>query len=94
MQSEVRTTLLGHLQRGGSPTAYDRVLATRFGVHAAHLVRDGRFGEMVALQGDACTSLSISGLLSTVSPSLAALQRIDLRRFAMVRQCTATMVDD
>ncbi len=60
VQSEVRTTLLGHLQRGGSPTAYDRVLATRFGVHAAHLVRDGRFGEMVALQGDACTSLSIT----------------------------------
>jgi 6-phosphofructokinase 1 len=60
VQSEVRTTLLGHLQRGGSPTAFDRVLATRFGVHAAHLVRDGRFGEMVALQGDACTSLSIT----------------------------------
>lgn len=59
VQSEVRTTLLGHLQRGGSPTAFDRILATRFGVHAAALVKAGRFGRMVALQGDRCTSVPI-----------------------------------
>lgn len=60
VHSEVRTTLLGHLQRGGSPTAFDRVLATRFGYHAAQLVERGCWGHMVALQGDACTSVPIS----------------------------------
>jgi 6-phosphofructokinase 1 len=49
---EVRTTVLGHVQRGGTPTAYDRVLATRFGVHAAEAVHDGHFGQMVALHGN------------------------------------------
>ena len=43
--------MLGHVQRGGTPTAYDRVLATRFGVHAIGAVRDGDFGTMVALRG-------------------------------------------
>jgi ATP-dependent phosphofructokinase / diphosphate-dependent phosphofructokinase len=60
LQSEVRTTLLGHVQRGGSPTAFDRVLATHFGYHAAQLVEAGRFGHMVALQGDVCTSVPIA----------------------------------
>lgn len=50
---EVRTTVLGHVQRGGKPTAYDRVLATRFGVHAAEAVHAGQFGKMVALHGTA-----------------------------------------
>ena len=59
VRSEVRTTVLGHTQRGGSPTAFDRVLATRFGYHAAQLVRGGRFGRMVALQGDVCLSVSL-----------------------------------
>ncbi len=48
---ESRHTTLGHIQRGGSPTAYDRVLATRFGVAAVEAVHDGGFGTMVALQG-------------------------------------------
>lgn len=48
---EVRTTVLGHVQRGGSPTPYDRVLATRFGLHAAEAVHAGQFGQMVALHG-------------------------------------------
>jgi hypothetical protein len=52
LSSEVRTTLLGHVQRGGSPTPFDRVLATRFGWHAAEQVRQGRWGGMVVLQGD------------------------------------------
>ncbi|HTA16043.1 MAG TPA: 6-phosphofructokinase [Solirubrobacteraceae bacterium] len=46
-----RATILGHVQRGGTPTAYDRVLATRFGVAAMNAVAAGRFGGMVALQG-------------------------------------------
>ncbi len=48
---ETRVTVLGHLQRGGTPTAFDRVLATRFGVAAADLVGEGRFGLMTALRG-------------------------------------------
>ena len=48
---EARATVLGHIQRGGTPTAYDRVLATRFGVHAIRAVHDGAFGMMVALRG-------------------------------------------
>jgi 6-phosphofructokinase 1 len=49
---ETRVTILGHVQRGGTPTAFDRVLATRFGVAAIDAVHDGGFGEMVALQAD------------------------------------------
>jgi len=48
---EARTTVLGHIQRGGTPTAFDRVLATRFGVHAIDAVHEGAFGMMMALQG-------------------------------------------
>jgi 6-phosphofructokinase 1 len=48
---ESRAVVLGHVQRGGTPTAYDRVLATRFGLHAADAVADGDFGVMVALRG-------------------------------------------
>ena len=48
---ESRMTILGHVQRGGTPTAYDRVLATRFGVRAVEAVDEGRFGTMVALRG-------------------------------------------
>jgi ATP-dependent phosphofructokinase / diphosphate-dependent phosphofructokinase len=48
---EARCTVLGHVQRGGTPTAFDRVLATRFGVHAIRAIADGAFGSMVALRG-------------------------------------------
>ena len=48
---ETRVTILGHVQRGGSPTPYDRVLATRFGCKAVEAVADGDWGKMVALQG-------------------------------------------
>ena len=48
---EARAAVLGHIQRGGTPTAFDRVLATRFGVHAIRAVHDGAFGTMVALRG-------------------------------------------
>lgn len=51
--AEVRVTVLGHLQRGGQPTAHDRWLATRFGSAAVHLVGEGRWGMMAALQGEA-----------------------------------------
>jgi ATP-dependent phosphofructokinase / diphosphate-dependent phosphofructokinase len=48
---ESRTVVLGHIQRGGTPTAFDRVLATRFGLHAIDTVQQGEFGTMVALRG-------------------------------------------
>ncbi len=48
---EARATVLGHIQRGGTPTAFDRVLATRFGLQAIDAVRDGDYGKMVSLQG-------------------------------------------
>ena len=56
---ESRATVLGHLQRGGSPTAYDRVLATRFGVHAVKLFRSGRYNEMVCLKGNQIESVPL-----------------------------------
>jgi ATP-dependent phosphofructokinase / diphosphate-dependent phosphofructokinase len=68
---ETRVTVLGHVQRGGSPTARDRVLATRYGLKAADLVDEGRFGRMAALQGDAIVDVSLSEAtaeLKTVSP--------------------------
>jgi len=48
---ETRSVILGHIQRGGTPTAFDRILATRFGVKAVDCVHEGKFGVMVALQG-------------------------------------------
>jgi ATP-dependent phosphofructokinase / diphosphate-dependent phosphofructokinase len=51
LNREARVTVLGHLQRGGTPTAFDRVLATRFGLHAIDAVHRGDFGTMVALRG-------------------------------------------
>ncbi|WP_406437228.1 6-phosphofructokinase [Streptomyces sp. NBC_01613] len=49
--TDARTTVLGHVQRGGTPSAFDRWLATRFGLHAVDAVHDGDFGMMVALRG-------------------------------------------
>ena len=51
INKDVRVTVLGHVQRGGTPTAYDRVLATRFGVNAADAAHTGEYGMMVALRG-------------------------------------------
>ncbi|HSG29172.1 MAG TPA: ATP-dependent 6-phosphofructokinase, partial [Candidatus Krumholzibacterium sp.] len=56
---ETRITVLGHIQRGGTPTTYDRILAMRFGVEAANLIGRGEFGRMVCLKGRAIKSASI-----------------------------------
>ena len=61
---ETRMTILGHVQRGGTPTAYDRVLATRFGVGAVEAVSEGKFGTMVALRG---TEIVLVGLEEAVA---------------------------
>jgi ATP-dependent phosphofructokinase / diphosphate-dependent phosphofructokinase len=57
---ETRVTVLGHVQRGGTPTPRDRVLATRYGLKAAELVLEGRFGRMAALHGDAIVDVSLA----------------------------------
>ncbi len=71
IQQESRVTVLGHLQRGGSPTPFDRALATRFGSIAAHLVAEKKFGTMAALQCNEVIAVPISQAISrakTVPP--------------------------
>jgi ATP-dependent phosphofructokinase / diphosphate-dependent phosphofructokinase len=70
---ETRVTILGHIQRGGTPTAYDRVLATRFGVAAIDAVHDRAFGQMVALQAGEIVRVPLTDALAelkTVDPHL------------------------
>ena len=59
---EARAVVPGHIQRGGSPNAYDRVLSTQFGVHAAELIRDGVYGVTVALKGNEITHNKLSDI--------------------------------
>lgn len=69
---EARTTVLGHIQRGGTPTAFDRVLATRFGLQAIDAVQEGDFGKMVALHGTDIVRVGLDEAtkeLKTVPPS-------------------------
>ncbi|MFU8772906.1 MAG: 6-phosphofructokinase [Anaerolineales bacterium] len=60
IENEIRVTVLGHLQRGGSPTAFDRLLASRYGCMAVRLVAERKFGQMVALRDDQIISIPIS----------------------------------
>ncbi len=69
---EVRVSVLGHIQRGGSPTPYDRILATRFGVGAVDLIAEGGFGKMVCLRNERIEAVDIAkaiGQLKTVDPN-------------------------
>jgi 6-phosphofructokinase 1 len=63
---ESRAVVLGHVQRGGTPTAYDRVLATRFGLHAVDAVHDGDFGVMVALRGTDIVRVKLAEATATL----------------------------
>ena len=70
---EARATVLGHVQRGGTPTAYDRVLATRFGLHAIDAAHAGAWGSMVALHGTAIDLVPLEAAvreLKTVPPEM------------------------
>lgn len=70
---ETRVTILGHVQRGGTPTAFDRVLATRFGIAAIDAVHDESYGQMVALQAGAIVTVPLQeavGTLKLVDPVL------------------------
>jgi 6-phosphofructokinase 1 len=72
---EARTTVLGHIQRGGTPTAFDRVLATRFGLHAIDAVHSQDWGKMVALQGTHIVRVPLeeaTKTLKTVPPAFYA----------------------
>ena len=74
---EARAVIPGHIQRGGSPSAYDRVLSTQFGVHAAELIRDGIFGVSVALMGNTITHnplSEIAGVPKLVPPDHQMVQ--------------------
>ena len=76
---ETRVTVLGHIQRGGSPTAFDRVLGTRFGVKAVELVLAGRFGTMVSLQGNKIEAVPLdqgTGALKTIDMGLYTIAKI------------------
>ncbi len=66
MGYETRVSVLGHIQRGGTPTAFDRVLGTRFGVKAVELVEEKKFGRMVALAGNKIIDVSIEEAVSTL----------------------------
>jgi 6-phosphofructokinase 1 len=75
--AEIRTTVLGHVQRGGTPTSYDRILATRYGQAAADLVAAGKWGEMTALRGEQIVSIPIAEAIrepKRVSPSSQMVQ--------------------
>jgi ATP-dependent phosphofructokinase / diphosphate-dependent phosphofructokinase len=74
---ETRVVVLGHLQRGGTPTTFDRVLATQFGAHAVRLIIEGRFGEMVCYNPPTISSVTIAeavNKLSRVDPQSSAVQ--------------------
>jgi len=76
---ETRVTVLGHLQRGGAPSAFDRILGTRFGVKAVEEVLKGNFGRMVSLRGTKITTVSLEeavGKLRTVDMELYEIAKI------------------
>ena len=75
---ETRVTALGHVQRGGTPTAFDRVLSTRYGIAAIDAVHDGAFGQMVAMQCGRIVRVPLAeatGRLKTVAPELREVAR-------------------
>ena len=65
---ETRQTILGHVQRGGTPTAFDRVLSTRFGVAAIEAAHDGDFGSMVALRADRIERTPLTEVVGRTRP--------------------------
>ena len=79
MNVDTRVTVLGHVQRGGTPTAHDRVLATRFGVAAVECIKNNDYGKMVALQGDKIVPISLKEAVSktkTVDMKLYEIAKI------------------
>lgn len=75
---ETRVSVLGHIQRGGSPTAFDRILGTRFGVKAIELVKNKKFGQMVALVGNKIIEVSIED-------AVKALKTVDMELYEIAK---------
>ncbi len=75
---ETRTVVLGHVQRGGPPTAFDRILATRYGIAAIDLVAKGEFGKMVSLQGNKIVSVPLE-------EAVAETKAVDLEMYEIAR---------
>ena len=75
---ETRVSVLGHIQRGGSPTAFDRVLGTRFGVKAVELIKNKKFGKMVALAGTKIIEVSLE-------EAVKALKTVDLELYNVAK---------
>jgi 6-phosphofructokinase 1 len=79
--------VLGHIQRGGSPSAYDRVLATRYGLGAIDMVHRGEFGQMAALRGNKIVSVPLLEAISTnrkvdkeiLDASIGILDKLDFK---------------
>ena len=76
---EARAVILGHIQRGGAPTAYDRVLATRYGSAAVDFIRDGKFGQMVALRGNEIIGVELT-------EAVYSLKRVDEKFIEMAEE--------
>ena len=75
---ETRVTVLGHIQRGGSPTAFDRVLGTRFGIKAYELIKGAKFGRMVSLRGTEIVDVPLG-------EAIKQLKTLDLRLYEMAK---------
>jgi len=84
---ETRSVVLGHIQRGGSPTAYDRVLATRYGLGAIDMVHRGEFGQMAALRGNKIVSIPLAEAIASnrkvdkeiLDAAIGILDKLDYR---------------
>ncbi len=79
---EVRSAVIGHIQRGGAPTLFDRILGTRVGVKAAELALAGQFGNMVALRGNEVVPVSLK-------EATAKLKTVDAQWLKLLDQLTA-----
>ncbi|MBN1886379.1 MAG: 6-phosphofructokinase [Thermoflexales bacterium] len=77
---ETRCTILGHIQRGGSPTPFDRLLATRYGAGAVHLVAQRKFGHMVALRGQGIVAVPFSEVVEAYKQIDPHSERIQVAR--------------
>lgn len=75
---ETRVTVLGHIQRGGSPSAFDRVLGTRFGIKASELIKEGKFGRMVSLHGNNIVDVALE-------EATATLKTLDLKLYELAK---------
>lgn len=76
---ETRVTVLGHIQRGGSPTAFDRILGTRFGIRAVELVLNKKFGRMVSLSGNKVIDVPLES-------AVAKLKTVDMELYEIARE--------